>query len=231
MLYINFFICKIKILIVPIHKVIAKNKWVNNTCKILLIGHGTKCYACVLSLRLLQTQQNFIQKDSKQNVELLDFVMRYMKGQSQYWKAVLPKPHHHKITAVFSMAQGQGVSTTHKFYVNAASWGYASQQPLPDMMEKKEPWHNPAQHFRHQTPFVSFFVSSNSFNYHIQLYFLTLWNQFSCHLPVINFNWINLQPYYEIVAGAGMVVQKHLGEHLRTPLVSAGESEFYLYYL
>lgn len=120
-----------------------------------------------------------------------------MKGQNWCGKVVLPKPHHHKIAGVFSLAQDQGVCNTHmKFYVNAASWSYATEWPLLVMVGRIRAMTLPICNIlQHHIPLISPSTSSNLFNYNRRPYLFTLWEQFSCLLPSTNFQCINLQPY------------------------------------
>lgn len=120
---------------------------------------------------------------------------------------ILPKPHHYKIVGVFSLAHYQGVRNTHKkFDVKAASWSYAIDWPLLATVGwTRAITQSSCNILQHQTPSAPPSASSNGFNYPVRPYLLTLGEQFSCHLPSINFQCVHLQEHHEMVEGAGKV--------------------------
>lgn len=152
--------------------------------------------------------------DSPKDSDLLDSARRQLKGQNQYGKVVLPKPHHHKIAGVLTQSDSEPGSLCHSpqmlcesCLLKLCNWMLGRIRAITQFS---------CNTLQHQIPFMSLSASSNSFNYHIKPYFLTLliislpftFDQFQQH---------HLQPYHETVVGAGTVIQEHLGQHLRSP--------------
>lgn len=137
------------------------------------------------------------------------------------WESGYAKPHHHKIAGVSTLAQGQGVCTIHiKFYVNAAHWNNATEMAFANHSGENKNTIQ-LQHFTIPYSLQVSFCFLQSF----QLPYKALFSHSvgTIYLPFTfrHFNWINVQPYHEIVVGARMVNQEYLSQHLGSPPVLA----------
>lgn len=101
------------------------------------------------------------------------------------WESGYAKPHHHKIAEcpVWLRARESAPLTSNSMWmlppeVMQLKW------PLPTIMGRIRT-QSSCNTLQYHIPFRSHFASSNPFNYHTRPYFLTLWEQYTCHLTSI----------------------------------------------